>query len=854
MNLWLVLHNPWVWRMAWRDSRTSRKRLGLALSSITVGIAALVAITSFDANVRTVIQNQAKSLLGADLVLHGRQPFAPETEAMIERLDSLGGEQSREVSCSSMAYFPTSGDTRLVHVRALNGDFPFYGRLVTEPGRAAQDFRSGVSAVVDDSMMLQFNAKVGDEIKLGTQTFQIIGRLKKVPGEAGAAALIGPRVYIPLAALDRTGLIQTGSRVNYKVFFKFSEQTDVEQLVKDIQPHVAEYHLDVDTVQERTDSLGEVMENLTRFLNLVGFIALLLGGVGVASAIYVYVTHKMNTIAILRCVGGRAEQVFAVYVIQVLALGLLGAGIGAGLGIAVQTVLPTVLGDFLPVQMSFAIAWGAVCQGILIGLGMSFLFALLPLLSVRSVSPLQLLRVATDTPSRHREPGWWLLVFCIALGLSTFALLNTARWNHGLSFVAGLGLAGGLLAGMAQLIMVGVRAYFPDSWPYVWRQGLANLYRPNNQTRVLILALGLGTLLLVVLYLSQHMLLSQVALAGSANQPNLLVFDIQTDQRQAVEELVRSFELAVLEQAPIVTMRLTTINGRKVTDIRDQNQTAEWALLREYRATYRDHLIDTETLVEGAWQGTVAVDEAAPTNGVIPISLEVEIAKTLEVTLGDELVFDVQGVPVTTTVGSLRKVNWQRVRTNFFVVFPVGVLEDAPQVFALLSRVETPQRSATLQRAIVQQFPTVSAIDLSLILQTVDTMLSKIAFAIRFMAFFSVLTGLIVLASAVMAGRYQRLRESVLLRTLGASRTQIRSIMLVEYFLLGGFGALSGIGLALLSSWALAYFLFETVFAPALLPIILTFVLIVGLTLLVGMLGSRGICDRPPLEVLRSQV
>lgn len=854
MNLWLVLRNCWVWQMAWRDSRTSRRRLGLALSSISVGIAALVAITSFSVNVRTAIQNQAKSLLGADLVLHSRQPFAPETEALIDRLDTLGGEQSREVSCSSMAYFPKSGDTRLVQVRALSGDFPFYGPLVTEPRQAAQDFRSGLSAVVDDSVMLQFDARIGDEIKLGTETFQIIGRLKKVPGEAGAAAFIGPRVYIPLASLDRTGLIQTGSRVHYKVFFQFPERTDVEKLVEEIQPHVAAYHLDVDTVQERTDSLGEVMENLTRFLNLIGFVALLLGGVGVASAIYVYVKQKMDTIAILRCVGGRAEQVFAVYMIQILALGLLGAGIGAGLGIAVQTVLPVVVHDFLPVQMSFTIAWGAVCQGIVVGLGMSFPFALLPLLSVRSVSPLHLLRVMTDTPSGYREPAWWLLVFFIVLGLSTFALLNTARWIHGLGFVIALGLAGGLLAGIGQLIMAGVRAYFPDSWSYVWRQGLANLYRPHNQTRVLILALGLGTLLLGVLYLSQHMLLSQVALAGSANQPNLLVFDIQTDQRQAVEDLVRSFELPVLEQAPIVTMRLSTVNGRKVTEIRDKNRTAEWALLREYRATYRDHLIETETLVEGVWQGRVSVHAAAHTNGAIPISLEVDIAKTLEVTLGDELVFDVQGVPITTTVSSIRKVNWQRVRTNFFVVFPVGVLEDAPQVFAVLSRAATPQRSATLQRTLVQQFPTVSVIDLSLILQTVDTMLSKIAFAIRFMAFFSVLTGLIVLASAVMSGRYQRLRESVLLRTLGASRAQIRSITLIEYFFLGSFGALSGSVLALLSSWALAYFLFETVFAPALPPIILSCLLIVGLTLLIGMLGSRGICDRPPLEVLRSHV
>ena len=862
MNLLLMLRNPWVWTMAWRDSRSSRKRLLLALASITLGIAALVAITSFDANVRTAIQGQAKSLLGADLVLHSRQPFAAETETLIH---TLGGEQSREVSCSSMAYFPKSGDTRLVNIRALAGDFPYYGRLITEPRQAAQEFQSGLSAVVDDSVMLQFDVEVGDTIKLGTLTYQIIGRLKKVPGGTGASAFVGPRVYIPLASLVQTGLIQTGSRLNYRVYFQFPQQVGVEQIeqiVTDIEPHLNAYHLESDTVKERTESLGQVMENLTRFLNLIGFIALLLGGVGVASAIHVYVKHKLNTIAILRCLGGRAEQVFAVYVVQTLVLGLVGAVIGASIGMAIQTLLPAVLHDFLPVRMNFQIAWGAVLQGISVGFGMTLLFALLPLLSIRHVSPLRLLRMGTDGPvSSRQDPGWWFVVACIVMGLSVFALLHTARWTQGLGFVAALGLACGLLAGVAQLIMVGVRHYFPSSWTYVWRQGLANLYRPNNQTRVLILALGLGSLLIVVLYLSQHMLLSQVALAGSAHQPNVLLFDIQTDQREDVVELVRSFEMPVLEQAPIVTMRLTHVKGRRVAEIRDEpgNEAADWALVREYRATYREHLIETETLLEGAWQGHSESfeDPIASSNGSqhvppVPISVEVDIAKTLGVSLGDELIFNVQGVPVPTTVGSLRKVNWQRVQTNFFVVFPVGVLEDAPQVFALLSRVDSRTRSAALQRAVVEQFPTVSAIDLTLILQTVDTMLDKIAFAIRFMAFFSVLTGLIVLAGAVITGRYQRMQESVLLRTLGASRQQIQKIMLIEYFFLGSFAALSGILLALASSWALAYFLFETLFVPAFAPLLLAFLLIVGLTMGLGMLGSRGICDRPPLEVLRS--
>lgn len=858
MTLWPALRNPWVWRMAWRDSRQSRRRLVLALSSITVGIAALVAIMSFEANTRTAIQEQAKSLLGADLVLVSHQPFAAQTETLIHR---LGGRQSREVSCSSMAYFPKSGDTRLVNIRALAGDFPYYGQLVTEPPQAAQRFQAGLYAVVDEGVLLQFDIELGDRIKLGSVSYKIIGRLKKFPGGTGASAFVGPRVYIPLTSLAQTGLIQTGSRLHYRVYFAFPETTDSEQIVADIEPHLAEYHLESDTVPERTQSLGRVMENLMRFLSLIGFIALLLGGVGVAAAVHVYLTPKRSTIAIVRCLGGCSAQIFAVYVVQMLGLGLVGAVAGAGVGMAVQAVLPVVLQDFLPVQMRFRVAWGAVGQGIGVGVGATLLFALLPLLAVRRVSPLRLLRVTTDGGgSGRQEPGWWLVVGCLVVGLSVFAVLHTPHWTQALGFVVGVGLAGGLLAGVARLIMLGVRRYVPGSWAYVWRQGLANLYRPNNQTPVLILVLGLGTSLLVVLYLSQHMLLSQVALAGSERQPNLVMFDIQTDQREDVVELVRSFGLPILEQAPIVTMRLSRVRGRPVAEFRSDPgyEAAEWAFVHEYRASYRAHLTETETLVEGVWQGQVGPGDALPplgtANGAVPISLEVEIAQTLGVALGDELVFDVQGVPIVTTVASLRQVNWQRVRTNFFVVFPAGVLEEAPQVLALLSRVDSRARSAELQRAVVQRFPTVSAIDLSLVLQTVDTMLDKIAFAVRFMAFFSLITGLIVFASAVINGRHQRLRESVLLRALGASRQQVQRILLIEYFFLGAFAAASGILLAVVSSWALSYYLFDTLFAPPLPALLLAFGGIVGLTIGVGLLGSRGICDRPPLEVLRADV
>ncbi|MFQ5929117.1 MAG: ABC transporter permease [Acidobacteriota bacterium] len=834
--------------MAWRESRSSRKRLFLFISSMLLGVAALVAISSFGQNLESAVDEQAKSLLGADLLIYSRRPFSKEAEALIH---SLQGEQSRETRFSSMLYFSQSEDTRLVQVRAIEGDFPYYGVLETSPPKAARSFRNGPYALVDERLMLQSDAQVGDSVKIGAVAFRIGGRLRKSPGEALATTIIAPRVYIPMSYLEQTGLIQVGSRVSYRTYFKFNPGTDVEKLLKNVRPELRKYRLRSDTVEERKSSLGRSMENLYRFLNLVGFIALLLGGIGVASAIHTYIKQKLSTVGTLRCLGAKSSQAFTIYLIQAIVMGLVGATLGALLGIGIQALLPPVVNDFLPVRIPFVLSWNAIVQGIGIGLGIVLLFALLPLLTVRKISPLLTLRFPyEENAAAPKEPLRWFIYGAIVIAICSFAIAQTQRWTHGLAFSAAVVLAFLLLFAVAKSITFLVKKYFPTSWDYVWRQGLANLYRPNNQTVVLMLSLGLGTFLITTLYLLHSTLLRQVSLAGSGDKPNMVLFDIQSDQREQIIQTLHSFGLPILQDVPIVTMRLASVNGKPVEKIAqdDDSSIPRWALFREYRSTYRERLTDSEELTAGSWQA-----RADDPSDAIMVSLEERIAKDLNVSPGDQLVFNVQGVPIETTVGSIRKVDWQRVQTNFFMVFPTNVLEEAPQFHVLVTRVNSPQVSANLQRTVIKRFPNVSTIDLAMILETVDTVLSKVAFVIRFMALFSVITGLIVLAGALVSSRYQRARESVLLRTLGASRDQITKIMAIEYLFLGVFAALTGLILAIASSWALAYFIFETEFVLHAVPLLVALVVVVGLTLLVGMLNSRGLCDHPPLEALRAE-
>jgi putative ABC transport system permease protein len=362
------------------------------------------------------------------------------------------------------------------------------------------------------------------------------------------------------------------------------------------------------------------------------------------------------------------------------------------------------------------------------------------------------------------------------------------------------------------------------------------------------LSLGLGVFLILTIFLMQTNLIAELIPQG-ADKANAVLFDVQSDQRDGVADILKSQNLPIIQEAALVTMKISKVRGESVSKLTREGRIPRWVLRREYRSTYRNHLETSEQLVSGKWP--VQYDTSS---GIIPISIEEDIAKDLEVKLGDEIEFDIQGVPMRTTIASMRKVDWRRMQPNFFVIFPNGVLEDAPAFRIMTTHVPDAKVSANMQRAIVQKYPNVSAIDMTLVLQTVDNIVSKISFVIRFMALFTVFTGLTVLAAAILTGRYQRVREAVLLRTLGASRRQVSQILLVEYFLLGFISAGAAVLLATASTWALSKFLFEAPYHFAIIPSLAAIVCVCAVTMGMGWLGTRGLISRPPLEVLRQEL
>lgn len=833
----------WLFRMAWRDSRGSRAALLLFMSAITVGVAALVSIRSFADSLENVMDDESRGLLGADLALSRSSSFDEPVFALFE---SLGGEVSTQISFSSMAYFPNREATRLVRVRAIEGGYPFYDSLQTQPEPAAHNYAAGPRALVESSLMIQLRLAPGDPLKLGDLTFTIAGELQRIPGETPSISALGARVFIPQRYVEETGLLKPGSRFRSTAYFYFKDGgVNLDSRLEELQPQLHELRLRAETASSRQASLGNSMANLTRFLSLAGFMALFLGGLGVASAVHLYIKRRIETVSLLRCLGATSRQSFAIYLLQCASLGLIGSLLGILVGFSIQQLLPRLLRDALPVAVEVRFSWAAAAQGLLVGLGISILFSLIPLLSIRRISPLASLRSDVASVSSWKDPLSWVAVLVLALAILGFCLFHSESWQVGVGFFVALFLLFGALWGVARLIMFLAGKVINRRWPYEWRQGLANLHRPNNQTAALILALGLGTFLIATFYLAQHSLLGEIANFQAAGKPNLILFDIQTDQREGVERLLSVQDLPVLQSVPLVTMRLSRVHGQPVGELLQDDEIQRWILQREYRATYRDSLFDTEQLVAGELQEKAAQDD-------IRISVEEGIASDLGIGIGDSLEFDVQGVPIATTVGSLRRVDWDNFQTNFFVVFPPGALESAPQFHVLVTRTQNPRESALLQRTVVQNFPNVSILDLSQIIDLLEAVLGKIQFVLQFLALFTLVTGPIVLIGTVVAGRYQRMRESVLLRTLGAARSQILKILFLEYFLLAGIASLTGVLLSVAAGWALARFLFEVPFSLAPGMLATTVFCVILLSVVTGMAGNRKAYCLPPSRTLNN--
>ncbi len=838
------LRTPWLFKMAWRDAKASKVRLLLFMASIILGIAAVVSIQLFSTNLKDNIQRQSKALMGADFKIDSKQIPTERAQAIIDSLRP----GAYEVNFVSMVVFPKNGGTKLVKVQGLDGNFPFYGDIDTEPITAAETYQKSGGALVDATLMLQFDVHPGDSIKIGELTIPIAGALKAIPGSTAISSSVAPPVIIPYRYIKATNLLQFGSRKEYQYYYKVQDTVNLKRLQDQLEPELELENADLDTHTSTTNRLGRRYDNVGKFLNLAAFIALLLGCIGIASSVHIYIKEKLKAIAVLKCMGASRLQSFLIFLIQIGGIGIVGGLIGSLIGIGVQELFPYLLKEFLPFDLEITITAQPLIIGVLLGLFMSVLFALLPLLRTWYVSPLDVLRV--DENSSQEPQSIRMLVFgtiLVFLFLFSFWLIKDVKFALG--FVGGTVVTFVVLAVVALIFAKMVKRFFPKHWSFTARQSLLNLFRPNNQTVVLVVAIGLGTFLISTLYFTKDILLAKAEIGQTSKNANIIILDIQPKQRDSVARSIKNKGFPVLKDIPLVTMRMHNINGTSVNELRKDttHQIRRWILNHEFRTTYRDSLAPSEELLEGTW--TPEVKQGEP----VFISISDNLARDAKLSIGDPVVFNVQGVLMETTVGSIREVDWAQMQLNFSVVFPKGVLEQAPQFNVFTSNIPDEKGSAILQRDLVAQFPNLTLIDLRQVSTLIEDILDQVSWVINFMAFFSIFTGIIVLIGSVRTSKYQRIKESVLLRTLGAKNNQILKISALEYVFLGLLGSLVGIVLALVSSLCLAVFVFKEPFVPSLIPFVVFLPGITVLVLAIGLSNIRTVLSSSPLEVLRRE-
>ncbi len=844
------------------------------MSSIMLGVAGLVAIDSLAANATSGVHDQARSLVGGDVALSPRDSVPADVSRVLDSLATHGTGVATQTSFISMASGGTASALRLVQVRAVTPGYPFFGGISTEPAAAWTGLHSGRNAVVDAAVLSGLGIHLGDSVTLGALRFAVTGIIRDVASDVAITTTLGPRVYIPASDVPATHLLVTGSRSQRDIVLKLAPSMDEDAFASRFGSRFGKAGVRIRTAEQNANRVSETIDYLRNFLALVGLIALLLGGIGVASGVRAFVLRKIDTVAVLRCLGATGAQVLLIYVTQAAALGLVGAVLGAAGGVVLQFVLGSAVGRYLPAGMSIAIAPAPIAFGILTGVWVALVCALQPLLSLRRVSPLQALRREDDSVALGVGADWAPRVVGLLMvaSLAFVTVARARRWQEGIAFALGILFVMGALWIAAAILSRVARGIVRPFWPFPLRHGVASLYRPGNQTRAVVVSLGFGVFLIGTLYQTQSSLLAVMADRLAQLHANVVFFDIQSDQAPGVDSSLALHHASVLPRIPLITVRIGAINGRSIAAImadtsRDPRGNGgrsgragrggqgaggdrggdgfnpRRAVGREWRASYADTLGASETVVAGKWFGEEPKGEGE-------VSLDSAAASRLRVKIGDNIQWQLQGVPIETRVTSLRAVDRTQLQPAFQVIFPSALVRGAPMQFAVLAKAEA-DSVPVIQRDVVGKFPNVSTVDLSLVEATITAVLEKIHAAIQGLTLMCVVLAIPVLFSAVAATRRERLREAVLLKVMGATRKQVGRMLVTEYLVVGTLGSIAGIVLSGLAAWSITHFIFKVPFVGAPIAALGIAGVMIGLVVTIGILTGREVFMSTPMAALR---
>jgi putative ABC transport system permease protein len=864
--------------MAWREIRASWRRLVFFFVCVAIGVGAIVALRSMIQTVRNELTRESRALIAADVAIAGNRPWTPEVRADLEKRFATAPIVARQetVDVATMVRPPDgkgAAVARMVELRGVQEGFPFYGKVLLQDGSEfSHTMLANHGALVRPELLSQLGIDVGDSLLVGGVPFTIRGVIAQEPGRRVGAFSFGSRVMVDLEDLRQTGLLAFGSRANYQILLKMQE-AGVQSLVEDIRRDFRSRFINARSFRSTEDQIGEDLVRAENYLSLVGFVILVLGGIGVWSVTRVFVRQKIRSVAILKCVGATTRQVLSAYVLQVVVLGFTGSALGVALAAAGLASIPASIAASFG-STSYGLTASAVWQGVSVGLLVSLLFSLVPLLEVRRVKPLLLLRGGTTAglagPAGY--PAWWRIAGMRArfagidwtqAGAAVLvgaALVAVAGWQAG-SLRVGLIVCAGF-AGIALLLHIAatgvVRAVRPVArtrW-FPLRHAVLNLARPGNQTRVILLAVGIGSFFVIGVRSLQANLLQQFSLELSSGGADMFLIEILPAQVAPVRAFLESRKAAgagVPRLIPVLRARVTGVRG-KTSSLDSIEDVRERGLGREYTITYRDHLEANEKVVDGAFWPASSQSPAAG-NAPVEVSIEKGLRERSRIAVGDTMRFDVAGRVIEARVSSVRDVQWEDARSGgFMFVFRPGPLDRAPQTWiGILKAPEDPSARGRFQRDLVAQFPNVSAIDVREVLATVKTAVDNVTLAISIVGAIALLSGVLILAGAVAMTKFQRVYEAAILRTLGASTRMLGAMLALEY---GGLGLLAGaVGAAgaIALTWGVSRHVLDIPWRPAPGLAALGAVVTMALVGIVGVTSSYDVLRKKPLGTLRAE-
>jgi putative ABC transport system permease protein len=843
-------------KIAWRELRTSRAKFLFVILSVAIGVAALTGVRGFSESFQTTLLDQARSIMAGDL---SARMFRLTTQQENAKLDELAGsrgvERTSVTETVSMASLQGDPVPLLVSLKVVDpAKYPFYGRIILNPADELSSLLTDSSVVVDDNLLVRLRAKVGDTLKIGGRFFKITAVIEKEPDRLTAGIGLGPRVMMTRAAVDRTGLLQQGSRATERYLFKLGQQSgkvaDVRSELEKILPEAQ-----ITDFRETSPALSEGLDHATGLLSLICLVAMVLGAIGVGMAMRAHLQQRIDILAIMKSIGARSSDILRIYLLQTLLLGAVGGLIGIALGVGVEWALPFFFGKLLPIQPPLRLPLRSVAAAFGTGILTTVLFCLPPLLDVRKIRPSIVLRKAVEGGDPDGKPGFWkrisenkaqwisIVVIVIALAGIAAALADSmvvGKW-----FAAALCGLLVVILGLASVTLRTLRAFLNKTRLHLHsalRHGLANLYRPGNQSAAVLAALGAGVMLILSVFLMQHAIVNRMNADVRSTAANIFLIDISQDEVQGVRDLL-AHQPGVekkFESIPIVSARIAAIDGVPVDQLKVKNYPKR--LLSSVSVTWADSVPEGVKVSQGKWW------QKSDSEGLAVVD---HVARRLNLHPGSSIDFESGEKTIHTQVAAIYKSEGEHVFARSEFILPSGPLQGLPNVWYAAVHVQAKQ-IPFMERALFAAYPTVTVINIADILETVQSVVHQITLVIRFLAAFSILSGAIILASSVASTRFRRIREVVVLKTLGATRNRIATVFSIEFIVLGLLAGAVGVIFANLLSRVLLHKM-ELPYHPEFMVSGISVIATAVLAVTTGWIASFRILGQKPLEVLREE-